>query len=133
MSDTEHEPGTLPAARSAVIDAMRDVVQADQPRVAGWLNTWAPVDETGHVGPVFAVGPHADDDLYADIAGALAAIAEPAEPCPVVTDVDALYSPALQGLLEVAERIARDSGATSVDVAHVAIALDRRRTEGDTT
>ncbi|MFD4429946.1 hypothetical protein [Nocardia sp. NPDC058497] len=131
MSGTEHEPGTLPAARSAVIDAMRDVVEADRPRVAGWLNTWAPVDETGNVGPVLAVGPHPDDDLYADIAGALAAIAEPAEPGPVALDVDELYSPALQRLLQVAERIARDSGATTVDVVHVEIALDRLRAEGD--
>ncbi|MGW6426448.1 hypothetical protein ACWF82_27560 [Nocardia sp. NPDC055053] len=131
MSGTDHEPGTLPAARSAVIDAMREVVQADRPGVAGWLNTWAPIDETGHVRPACAAGPHPDDDLYADIAGALAAIADPAEPSPVALDLDALYSPALQRVLEVAERIARDSGATSVDVAHVEIALDRR-TEGDT-
>lgn len=126
MSGTEHEPGTLPAARSAVVDAMRDVTEADRPRVAGWLNTWAPVDETGHVGPVFAVGPHPDDDLYADIAGALAAVAEP-DPVRVdVIDVEALYSPALQRLLEVAERIARDSGAVTVDVGHVELALRRR-------
>ncbi|MFD4429100.1 hypothetical protein [Nocardia sp. NPDC058497] len=128
MSGIEHEPGTLPAVRSAVADAMRDVVEADQPRVAGWLNTWHPVNETGHVGPVFAVGPHPDDDLYADIAGALAAIAEPDEPDRVVVDVievEALYSPALQRLLEVAERIARDGGSTTVDIAHLRTALDR--------
>ncbi|MFI8975049.1 hypothetical protein ACIGO9_19330 [Nocardia asteroides] len=116
--------------RSAVVDAMRDVVQADRPRVAGWLNTWHPVDETGHLGPTFAVGPHPDDDLYADIAGALAAVDGPAEPGPVavdVIDVDSLYTPALQSVLEVAERIARDGGAATVDVVHVETALRRSR------
>lgn len=132
MSGTEHEPGTVPAARSAVVDAMREVIQADRPRVAGWLNTWHPVDETGHVGPAFAVGPHPGHDLYSDIAGALAAVAELTVPGPTALDVigvDALLTPALQRLLEIAERVARDSGATAVDVAHVEIALDRRRPE----
>lgn len=129
MSGTEHDPDKLPAAQAAVVDAMRDVTQADRPRVAGWLNTWHPVDETGHVGPAFAVGPLPDDDLYSDIAGALAAVAGPATPDPValdVIDVEPLYSPALQRLLEVAERIARDSGAVTVDVDHVELALRRQ-------
>lgn len=125
MPGTEGEPDRLPAARSAVVDAMRDVTEADRPRVAGWLNTWAPVDETGHVGAVFAVGPHPDDDLYSDLAGALAAIADPDPVAVDVIDVDALYSPALQRVLEVAERIARDSGAATVDVDHVELALRR--------
>lgn len=132
MSGTEPAPGALPAARSAVVDAMRDVTEADRPRVAGWLNTWHPVDETGHVGPAFAVGPHPDDDLYADIAGALAAVDGPADPGPVamdVIDVDSLYTPALQRLLEVAEQIARDDGAATVDVNHVETALRRSRVQ----
>ncbi len=122
-----------PAARSAVVDAMREVTAADRPRVAGWLSTWAPVDETGHVGPVFAVGPHPDDDLYADIAGALAAVDEPDPSVVDVIDVDELYSPALQRLLEVAERIARDSGATTVEIDHVELALRRRIEESHPT
>ncbi|GAD83400.1 hypothetical protein FEK33_17410 [Nocardia asteroides NBRC 15531] len=126
MSGTEQEPGTLAAARSAVVDTMREFTEADRPRVAGWLNTWAPVDETGHVGPVFAVGPHPDDDLYSDLAGALAAIADPDPVALDVIDVEALYSPALQRLLEVAERIARQSGAATVDVDHVELALRRQ-------
>ncbi|MGW6725577.1 hypothetical protein ACWF9G_06695 [Nocardia sp. NPDC055029] len=135
MSGTEHEPGTVPAARLAVVDAMREVVRADRPRVAGWLNSWHPVDETGHVGSAFAVGPHPGHDLYSDIAGALAAVAVLTAPGPTAFDaigVDAIFTPALQRLLGVAERFARDSGATAVDVAHIEIALDQRRTEGDT-
>lgn len=131
MSATEHEPERLPAARSAVVDAMRDVTASDRPRVAGWLNTWAPVDETGHVGPAFAIGPHPDDDLYTDLVGALSAIGEPDPVAVDVIDVEALYSPELQRVLEVAERIARDSGATTVDVIHVEIALAGRSRGGE--
>ncbi|MFD6394860.1 hypothetical protein [Nocardia sp. NPDC060259] len=133
-------PGTeLDHARHAVTEAMREahaasrIVGAHTRQVAGWLHredgSWAPVDDRGKVGPVFAVGPvdeGQDDGVFADAAATLAAVGEP-----VVIDVDPLYTPALQRLLEVAERIARDSGATTVDVEHVEQAITGRRQGGD--
>lgn len=104
-------PGTeLDRARHTVIEAMREahaasrIVGAHTRQVAGWLHredgSWAPVDDRGKVGPVFAVGPvdegQNDGDVFTDAAAALATLGEP-----VVIDVDPLYSPALQRLLEV--------------------------------
>ncbi|MFE6923760.1 hypothetical protein ACFVAV_22230 [Nocardia sp. NPDC057663] len=133
-------PGTeLDRARHAVTEAMHEahaasrIVGAHTRQVAGWLHredgSWAPVDYRGKVGPVFAIGPvdegHDDGDVFTDAAAALATLGEP-----VVIDVDPLYSPALQRLLEVAERIARDSDATTVDVEHVEQALTGHRRRG---
>ncbi|MFC9874851.1 hypothetical protein [Nocardia salmonicida] len=133
-------PGTdLDVARRSVIEAMREahdasrIVGAHTRKVAGWLHredgSWAPVDDRGHVGPTFAIGPvdeGQDDDVFDDAAAALSAIGEP-----VVIDVEPLYSPGLRALLERAERIARDSGVTTVDVEHVEQAIGGRRRGGD--
>ncbi|MEV6218253.1 hypothetical protein [Nocardia sp. NPDC051833] len=113
---------------------MRDVVRADRPHAAGWLNTWHAVDESGHVGLAIADGSRPVSDLYSDLTEVMATVAELTAPDllpPDAIGVDALLTPALQRLLDVAARVARDGGAAAVDVAHVEIALDRRRTEKD--
>nr|WTA71262.1 hypothetical protein OHB51_35295 [Micromonospora sp. NBC_00855] len=80
---------------------------------------------TGEAGHNFTDGPY--DVLADDVTSALGAAFG------TVVDAEPLYSPAVRQLLEVAERIARDSGATTVDVAHVETALSRRRARGGET
>lgn len=129
----------LAAARSRVAAAMAEAHTAMRAartgrRVAGWLQredgSWSLVDDLGQIRPAFAYGPydeHQDDaDVFADADAALAAVG-----AHTVIDVDPLYTPALQRLLEVAERIARDNGSTTVDVSHVKIALDGRSQGGE--
>ncbi|MEV6061026.1 hypothetical protein AB0L62_13590 [Nocardia asteroides] len=93
--------------------------------------SWSVVDEFGRVGPELAFGPYEEGqdrfvaDVFDDADAALAAI-----DAYTVIDVDPLYTPALQKLLEVAERIARDRGFTTVDVMHVELALVRRTEQG---
>ncbi|GGN80463.1 hypothetical protein GCM10011610_29850 [Nocardia rhizosphaerihabitans] len=143
MSATEPGIG-LAAARARVTAAMAEAhtamrVARSERRVTGWLQcedgSWSLVDDLGSVGPAFAYGPYherqeeddRDGNVFADADAAFAVV-----DAQTVIDVDPLYTPALQRLLEIAERIARDSGATTVDVAHVEIALARHRIEGNT-
>lgn len=125
----------LATARARVAAAMAEANTAmsmvrDDLTAAGWLQredgAWALVDHHGRVHRIFAYGPYEDTDegdVFAD--AATAATGEPA-----IIDVEPLYTPALQRLLEVAERIARDSGATTVDVEHVEQAITGRRQGG---
>ncbi|MEV0080931.1 hypothetical protein AB0H58_31350 [Nocardia neocaledoniensis] len=140
MSDTDELPAAridLATARSRVSAAMALAhismrAASTRGHVAGWLQredgAWSAVDNLGRIRPPFAYGPYCDDehqgddephsDVFADADAALAAINEHD-----VIDVDPLYSPALQQLLQVAERIARDSGASTVDVDHLELAM----------
>ncbi|MFD5177015.1 hypothetical protein ACFWM1_14475 [Nocardia sp. NPDC058379] len=89
---------------------------------AGWLQredgSWSVIDEHGreHPEPYRVI---ADDDLAADVAAALAAVAGP-----VVIDVDPQYSPAVREALERAERIARSARRPQVEIADLRTALD---------
>lgn len=128
----------LETARRAVLEAMQvadaaaRVVGAHTRAVSGWLHredgSWALVDDRGRVGPVFAIGPVDDSDqrdLLGEADAVLAVLSEP-----IVIDVDPLYSPALRHILEVAERIAADAGAVTVEIAHVENALARHHDQG---
>lgn len=138
MSDTDLPTAhlDLATARSRVAAAMALAqismrAASTSGHVAGWLQredgAWSAVDNFGRISLPFAYGPYCDDerhcdepysDAFADADAVLAAIDEHH-----IIDVEPLYSPALQQLLQVAERIARDSGASTVDVGHLELAL----------
>lgn len=131
----------LAKAKSRVAAAMAEAHTAmraarSERRVAGWLQredgSWSLVDELGHIRPPFAYGPYDEDqdderdDVFADADAALAAVG-----AHIVVDVEPLYSPGLRHILEVAERIARDRGAQTVEIDDLELALAGRGQGGE--
>lgn len=123
-----HDPQML-AKSAGVIEAMRIATMAQRVaargRAAGWLQredgSWSAIDEYGREHPM-ATRATADDDLAADLAGALAAVSEP-----IVIDADPLYSAAVRQALELAERLAADAGRQQVGIDDLRRALAQLR------
>lgn len=127
-----HDPRAL-AKSAGVIEAMRIATAAQRAAsrdaAAGWLQrddgSWSAVGNDGRERPM-ATRPTADDELAADLTAALAAVADP-----VILDVEPLYSPGLRHVLEIAERIARDRGAQTVEIDDLELALAGRGRGGE--